>query len=330
MLHAYRFGTANQMHAGLLNRLAAGEAETLDVATSVDTQLHNVLAHAQRFEFDADLKTMWLGSFRWNMLIRQYIDPVALQNFLDAVGTKMAKGNSRGVATLRTNMVAVHANASREWRKWGSCMLAVTFRRVPHPQITLHSRTSYIGYIAALDIRVAQHIGQLIGERLGIAVEDMSFVWALDLAQYHGFKSMASTLMDPTHRELIENWDVDDRSKPGVRITKKWLDYIEREDSNGVLYGDMKFGQYRRIRKRYHTELLGIDPENNPYAGGDHSVGSQRKAFGLLPSRMLSTLDFSALKYSKQAMVSELVSYAEEDDEALGMIETMTQDMRDD
>lgn len=328
MLHAYRFGTTNQMHAGILKRLI-GPADGLDVDTSVDTQLHNVIAEARSFEFDADLKDMWLGSFRWNMLIRQYIDPVALQNFLDAVGTKMAKPRTRGVATLRTNMVAVHANASREWRKWGSCMLAVTFRRNPYPQITLHSRTSYIGYIAALDIRVAQLIGQMVGERLGIAVEDMAFVWQLDLAQYHGFKSMASTLTDPEHFETIKNWDITDRSRPGVRITKKWLDYIQREDDNGTLYGDMKFGQYRRIRKRYHTELLGIDPETNPYAGGDHSVGSQRKAFGVLPSRMLSTLDFSALAWPKQAMVSELVSYAEEDDEALDMLTVITQEMQE-
>jgi len=323
MLHAYRFGTVDQMHSGLLRRLATGDAETLDVATSVDTQLHNVMCHAKSFQFDMDLKSMWLGEFRWNMLIRQYIDPVALENFLNAIQARMPRRTSRGVATLRTNMVAVHQNASREWRKWGSCMLAVTFRRNPTPQITLHSRTSYIGYIAALDIRVAQHIGELIGERLGIEVEDMSFVWVVDMAQYHGFKSMAATLMDPEHRELIENWDPNDRSKPGVRITKKWLLSMQKEDAEGKLYGDMKFGQVRRIRKRMHSELLGIDPETNPYAGGDHSVGSQRKAFQPLPSRMLSTLDFGKLARPRMDLVSDLVAYAEEDEEALDMAAVM-------
>lgn len=315
MLHAYKFGTTDQMHAGLLRRLAAGDAGDLDVATSVDTQLHNVICHARSFEFDMDLKSMWLGEFRWSMLIRQYIDPTALENFLNAVGERMTGNRARGVATLRTNMVATHQNASREWRKWGSCMLAVTFRRNPRPQITLHSRTSYVGYIAALDIRVAQHIGELIGQRIGVAVEDMSFVWVVDMAQYHGFKSMAATLMDPDHRAMIEEWDTNDRSKPGIRITKKWLESIQRDDNAGLLYGDMSFGQVRRIRKRYHTELLEIDPETNPYQGGDHSVGSQRKAFQPLPSRMLSTLDFSRLRAPESDVASDLVSYAEEDEE---------------
>jgi hypothetical protein len=312
MLHAYKFNTMTSLHAGLLRKLAFGTVDELDVVTSVDTQLHNVIARAESATFSGDLKKMWLGTFRWNMMIRQYIDPTALDQFLNAIATKMMARRSRGVAVLRTNMVPVHQNASREWRKWGSCMLAVSFRRNPEPQITLHSRTSYIGYIAQLDLRVAQHIGELIGERIGVAVEDMSFVWQLDLAQYHGFKSMASTLTDDEAYQRILAYDANDRSIPGMRITKKWLDALLRDDSNGVLYGDMRFGQTRRVRKRLHTELFGIDPENNPYVGGDHSVGSQRNAFQVLPHCPFSRLNFDRLATPIPGP-SDLVNYMEED-----------------
>lgn len=58
-----------------------------------------------------------------------------------------------------------------------------------------------------------------------------------------------------------------------------------------------------------------MDPATNPYVGGDHSVGSQRKAFEPLPHLMLSELDFSCLTEPNVSVISDLASYADEDEE---------------
>src|SRR3546814_3143141 len=45
----------------------------------------------------------------------------------------------RGTAVMRTNLVQKRGNTNRPSRQWGSCMLAISFRRIPVPQITLRS-----------------------------------------------------------------------------------------------------------------------------------------------------------------------------------------------
>ena len=49
-------------------------------------------------------------------------------------------------------------------------MIAISYKAQPRPQITLYSRTSYLGYIGALDLSVAWMCGKYIATALGIDV----------------------------------------------------------------------------------------------------------------------------------------------------------------
>lgn len=295
MLHAYKFKTATQLHDRLTNKLAYGSAYDLDYHSTVDAHLCNVMARAESFQWQFDLKDLWLAKSRWTTLARQYINPYALDSWLDLIEDRMVVNGkkSRGMALMRTNLVQPRHHGKKVARRWGSCMLAVSFRRVPEPQITLYSRTSYMGYLAALDITVAHTCARLISERLGIAVEDMSFVWLMEDAQW-SFKSMAYLMNNPEYYPDLESCDISDTSNrddaPGLFLAAKWWNVFRLEDERGVLYGDMTWGACRRIRKRWHTEVMGYE-YGEPFEGGK----SQGNRYEPLPSVMSTELDFSCL-----------------------------------
>lgn len=327
--HIYSSATMTDLHTNICDSLAYGHYENMDMVTSVDVQKHNVVAIAEAMEWDFDLRDLWLTRSRWTAMIRQYINPVALEAWLNACEKKLV-GRKRGVSVMRTNEVQQRSSpkrtigdappATRVWRTWGSCMLAIGYRALPRPQITLHSRTSYLGYIGALDLSVAYHCATLVAERVGVKVEDIQFVWHLEAAQFHGFKSLAYLLNDDDRREEFMALEVgdgksaDDRAfrqdTPSLYIARRWMNSFEREDEQGLRYGDMNFGQTRRIRKRYHTEVLGYE-FGEPYEGGGHASNSQNKRFRPLPSCHVDTLTFDQL-FSSQAKRSAKVSWDEE------------------
>lgn len=319
--HIYRADTVTNLHEEICWTLAYGTYYDMDIVTSVDVQKHNVLAVAESFDWDFDLRDLWLTKSRWTSMIRQYINPVALDAWLNTCESKL-KGRKRGVSVMRTNEVQRResptrdGSATRTWRTWGSCMLSIGYRALPRPQITLHSRTSYLGYIGALDLSVARLCAKLIAERVGIALEDIQFVWHLEAAQFHGFKSLAYLLDDPDARTHFMALSVGEDSaqdkifrkeQPGLYISRKWMRSFEIEDKEGKTYGEMNFGQTRRIRKRYHTEVMGYE-YGEPYEGGGHKANSQNKRFQPLPSCPASSLTFDNL-YNSQARRSSKVSF---------------------
>src|SRR3546814_14531460 len=86
------------------------------MVSSVDTHLLNVVAEADSFAWEFDLKDAWLTKARFNTLIRQYIDPVAAENWLDTVQAKLGK-RKRGTAVMRTNLVQKRGNTNRPSRQ---------------------------------------------------------------------------------------------------------------------------------------------------------------------------------------------------------------------
>lgn len=295
MLHAFQFKTATDLHERITHKLAYSPADKLDFWSSVDVHFCNVIARAESFQWEFDLKDLWLTKSRWTTLARQYINPHALDAWLDIIEDRMSKNSksSRGMALMRTNQVKPRVMQKKVSRRWGSCMLAVSFRRVPEPQITLYSRTSYMGYLASLDITVAHTCAQLVSERIGVPVEDMSFVWMMEDAQF-SFKSMAYLFNNPDLYPDLQNCNTLDKRNqakaPGLYLSAKWWEVFRKEDENGVLYGDMTWGACRRVRKRWHTEVFG-EHYGIPFEGGK----TQGKRYELLPSVPSTTLDFSCL-----------------------------------
>lgn len=318
-MRAFRAATLTQLHDKLCETIIYADADHLDVISSVDVQIHNVIAEASSMEWDFDLKTLWLTSSRWSMMVKQYIDPDELQAWLDKI-TKHIGKDGRGIAAMRTKEVKARggpAQGNKETRRWGSCMLAITYKAKPRPQITLYSRTSYLGYLSGLDLSIAWMCGKYVAHEIGIDVKDISFVWMNEAMQYHNFKSLAfllnntdevqrkkyRRLMRLSDEKLTEEEQEVLANSPALRLSRKWLQKLIADDRNGVTLGDMTYNTYRRIRRRYHTEVLGYDRAQQYEGWSYHKRGEQQgeqkeffKAYKPLPTVSIHDLDFKAIK----------------------------------
>lgn len=285
---------------GLTRKMVYATPEELDVINTMDFQLNNVMVKAETCEYDFKLKDVWVTKSRWTSLVRQYLDPVALEGFLDQVGAKL-KGKKRGIAFLRTQMVQKRTTASnnKEWRRWGSCMLGISYTALPKPQITLHSRTTYLGYIGQLDLALAHVIAREVGLRVGLTPSDISFVWVIDGAQFHSFKSLAWFFQtDHDRKRLLKVPHTDELKKRAPvlwRAQHRFMEY-KKMDDDGVLYCDLSFSQQLRIRRRFHTEVMG--PEYGlPFEGGTRLKSAGMAVVApVLPDNHVDTLDLEPVR----------------------------------
>jgi len=308
------------LHNVMCQSLIHAPKTQLDMVTSVDVQMHNVMAQADSMAWDFNLKSTWLTPSRWTMMVRQYLDPEELQAWIDTVTTKIGlKG--RGIAVMRTKIVkprggAATGHTNKETRRWGSCMLAISYKAKPKPQITLYSRTSYLGYIGALDLSVAWMIGNYLARAMGVSVESFQFVWMNEAIQWHNFKSLAYMLnnddkvLRTQYRRLLVKPKKKLKSKelktlessPAIQLSRSWLQKIIESDKAGETYGDMTYNTYRRIRRRWHTEVLGYDRAQDFEGWSYYKVGAKEgeqkeffKAYQPLPDCYVSSLDFRGI-----------------------------------
>lgn len=298
LLHGFNYANVNDMHEGMCRKLMLGTefGKDYDWVYGTEIGLHNVMLAAPSFDWQFDLKRLWLPRSRWTMMARQYIDPNALEDWAAKIEDRLV-GRGRGIAVLRTKLVQGKGSGRGVRRRWGSCMLSFSYRTNPYPQVTLHSRTTYFGYLAAMDITVAHVLARVAGEIVGIEPEEMAFVWSLELAQFHGFRSLAWPLGDPELRGILDD-NLDRRAQiknpPGLRKALDGYERILKSDRAGKLYGDEAFSSFARVRRRFHTEAYGVE-YGEQFTGGTGNGGG-KGPFDPLPSVDIEELDFSGLR----------------------------------
>lgn len=317
-VRAFRAATLTGLHSRLCHTLVHAPEDDLDVISSVDVQIHNTISEAHSMEWDFDLKSLWLTKSRWTMMCNQYLDGNELRDWIDVCAGRIGP-KGRGIAVLRTKTVkprggAATGHTNKETRRWGSCMLAISYKALPRPQITLYSRTSYLGYLSALDLSVAWMCARYLAKAMKIPVEAISFVWVNEALQYHNFKSMAHLLNHPeivwrnTYRAIIIKREVPEgyreelQTSPALTMTRRWMQNMVKLDRENQTLGDMNYNTYRRIRRRYHTEVRGYEYAQR-FEGWSHYRKGPRegerkeffKAYQPLPSVFVRNLDFSCL-----------------------------------
>lgn len=330
MLHAFKAPTLTDLHERLTERLVNAPKGKLDFTSSVDVQLHNTMSYTPSMEWEFDLKHLWLTPSRWTKMIREYVadvdgatgKPTSEAKALEAWIEKSVKMGTkkRGISVFRTNLVMPKGGVElgqggKTVRRWGSCMLALSYKAKPQPQITLYSRTSYLGYLSALDLSVAWVAARHIANELNIPIEEFAFMWVNENLQFHYFKSLAYLLnhrdedKQGYYRYVIlarEDEVTEDHGSekaflsslpPALRGSRKWMQKIIGQDDDNVTYGQMTYNTYRRVRRRFHTEIYGYD-----YALQFESIeerypesASHARAYKPLPSTLVEDLDMAKI-----------------------------------
>lgn len=310
---AVSFDNPVSLHEKMCHRLMWGNRYGVDWDWVYGTEvgIHDTMLRAKSFEWEYDLSRLWLARSRWNLMVRQYLNPAAVEDWLDKIDDRLHR-KGRGIAVLRTQMVQGRGTGRGVRRRWGSCMLSISFRTNPWPQITMHSRTTYFGYLAAMDMTVAHALAREAGAIVNIDPAEMQFVWTIELAQFHGFRSLAWPLSEPamksamdsdllkrqnypgTHKAALMAPAIDpDLPGPGYRKALDGYWRIKKSDFEGKLYGDEAFSSFARVRRRFHTEVEGSEYADQ-FAGGSRNHGG-KAAFPKLPQLMASTLDLKPL-----------------------------------
>lgn len=316
----YTAPTMTELYDKMTESLIHGTEDELDIISSVDVQIHDVIGEADSMAWDFDFKSAWLTKSRWSMMARQYIDPDDLEAWIGQCTSKIGTSN-RGIAVLRTKIVkprggAATGHTNKQTRTWGSCMMHISYKALPVPQITLYSRTSYLGYIGALDLTVAHMVGRYLAKELGVDVSTFKFVWVNQAIQWHNFKSLAYMLnhVDEETRDLYRRYLIEPSanlsgvekraiiSHPAIKLSRKWLQKVISEDRDGRTYGDMTYNTFRRIVRRFHTEVYGEEHAAQYEGWSLHKkgelVGQQKeffKVYKLLPSVKADSLDFTPI-----------------------------------
>lgn len=291
-MHHLTTGTMHTLHDNLCRALLYRSGDKLDAYSSMEVELSHVYGESETMQWDYDISRLWVPLSRWHMMVRQYVDPDELEAWLALCEQRFGVAKKRGAAILRTNTVKARAGGKGTVRSLGSCMLTISFSLRPRPTITLHSRTCYMGYLSALDMTVAHVCARLVAARMGLDVETFKFVWFLESAQFHGYRTLAFPLGDEEEYERFLNRP-HTADFPAMFNAHKHHDKFLQQDEDGTLYSEMPFTSYRRVRKRWHTEMKGHE-----YARQfeDLTTGkSDHRAYKPLPSTHVSTLDFSAI-----------------------------------
>jgi len=323
VINAFKFPDANTMHERMCERLMLGvrNGKDYDWVYGTEVGLHNVTLGCESFDWSFDLKRLWMPRTRWTMMVRQYLNLADLEEWRGKVQDRLTTRKARGIAVLRpattqammfedepdggtsitTNTIQGRGSGRGVRRRWGSCMLAMSFRKTPIPTVTLHSRTTYFGYLAAMDITVANGLAWEAYHITGIHPSEMRFVWNLELAQFHGFRSLAWPLMQPDLKDQMDN-DLDNRlsisnkSRPGYRKALDGYWRLVKSDREGKLYGDEAFSSFARVRRRFHTEVMGAT-YGEQFSGGMLNRGG-KGPFPPLPHVYTDELDFSVLRHT--------------------------------
>ena len=283
--------TMHELHDNLCSRLLYAHADKLDAYSSMEVELTHVYAESRTMRWDYELRRLWVPESRWRTMVRQYLDPVAVNEWLATCAKRFGEDRKRGAAILRTNTVQKRVGGKGTVRSLGSCMLTVSFSLRPTPTITLHSRTCYMGYLSVLDLSVAWHLARLVGEAVGMDHRDFRFVWFLESAQFHGFRTLAFPLGDEDEYERFLNRP-QTPEYPGMYNAHKHHAKFVQQDAEGLLYSGMPFTSYRRVRKRWHSEMH--DHRGVPFSDPD-SGKSDHRAYSPLPATHVTALDFSAI-----------------------------------
>lgn len=183
------FPTLTKLWHGMCLRTFLTRSEEVGKLGGLTVANFDHLIAADSMAFDLDLgRDVWLTQGRFHQLMGAYLPPEEqVEQFLANCVSLEHKAGRRGAITQLT--CRVHGMKHKNYR-WGNCMLSWTYRgsarlRNP-PVIALHSRTSNIARIGALDLGLVWVIAKTIADRADLAVEDIAFRWYVDSLQWHG------------------------------------------------------------------------------------------------------------------------------------------------
>ena len=216
---------------------------------------HILTCDSMEYTFDIGLD-LWLTINRWRALQHDYLQPGQIGQFIDrSAGLHNGKRGKHRI----TQMVCRPAPTVFSNRKhlWGNCMLGLTYREMPKPVMTLHSRVTYITWMGPLDLALAWVTANRIAQQAGFAVEDIGFQWLLGAMKIHPFKSVPYVIEHGLEDAVCNERKYPSSRFPVVSAIRRQALNLRHEWEEDSPLEDIKFGQYHRMSVRYRQVMGG-------------------------------------------------------------------------
>ena len=235
----------------------------------IGTNLYDVTLKSTSLHNDFNIGyDLWFLQGRWTNLIRSYLDPEITSRFIKASREIYNEVGNKGIVTemqFRSN------KRSAKKHKWGNCLLSASYRGQVDshikPTLVFHSRVTYMGYIAGLDIGLATVLAKYIAGRERLS--DIGLIWKIDVSQVHAFKTLPWLY---AHRNLLD-YVLRLETPTALRI-QKWHEMVLKYEKQGKPIDDELYGPLRRVRQIWYNSNNGI----------------------LRPHNIINDLDFSKLE----------------------------------
>lgn len=203
----------------------------------LEDDLDDHLLIAESPSLDWSLAGSFLTMTKWNSVLRAYFDPASLTWFL---------ANGPGIWL---NTLDDHTRGSGRSGKhlWGACILGFTYQ---HQMVHIHSRVSFIGYLAPLDLALASIMAQHFSARDNAPV---GVVWHLEQGAVHGTKSLP-WFFRTDNVDLLSL----STSSRALKLCQGVYRSFVKADGEGTPYESGAFKPTKRFRRRWHTQYYGM------------------------------------------------------------------------
>lgn len=228
---------------GMCERMVLGPASALTVASLTVMRFDQVVS-AESMEYEMDLsRELWMTRGRFTTLQRDYLDPAALEHFIDQTG------KLNGKRPQIAQMLCRPKGQRHVSYVWGNCILGFTFRLCPRPTLTMHSRTTAITRMGGLDLALAYCIVDMIKDPA-----DVRFVWHIDSVQHSTLNGTPYFYASGMADELLDSKGYDDKLYPALRLMRREVVYFDKLDARGEV---QKHGTRRRVREQRRAFIEG-------------------------------------------------------------------------
>jgi len=215
--------------------------------------------------FDIGLSLL-LSRTRWTKLVREYIDGKALELFIEQSKLIINGESQEGSVTEMRFKPPIR---SKDKHRWGGCLMGITFHGnwEMGPTLTLFSRTTYMGYIALLDMAIVHLIAKKITESFEDAnAANIKFIWHITSLQFHHFKSMYYILSrDDLYQRLMKE-KFQKSTSPVWWQVQRWFNNIKRDyNKHGLdMLTHCKYATYRRVKRRWLQHIGKLEGKRPP------------------------------------------------------------------
>lgn len=239
------YPTLTELWHGTARALIFAPAERVVVSSlAVVAYDQLVAAHSMEYEFDVS-RELWMTAGRFTGLQRDYIDPDALEEFID----KSAKIKPKKVSI--SQMQCRMKGQRHVSYKWGNCILGFTFRLLPQPTFSMHSRVSAISRMGGLDLALAYCVAKEVAGVRGEDVQDYAFRWHAGSFQHSAMTGMPYVLAHGLHKHPLMT---EDRGRPGAALFVRTCEYYDTVEREGR---PVKLGTRKRIMMQRREFLNG-------------------------------------------------------------------------